>query len=394
MMHSPLKYVSLAALPLLFACPGPSEGEEYPDLGPIETTVDEVARTVWPGVVTESGLRHVRLVNGFWNGETTAYWFAGFASRLAPDVFLFCEEGDSLCPFDDTGAVTWDRLVGDPVFARIPGEEGFSPYWLAWRVDVPKSYKANDLKSVQGIQNAEKDGEITVEAVIFDHGGDIGPAMTLMHCLLVLEGTELEGNGGDSFTEPGKKSLFVEPRKGWHKQYSLNFFDYTASAGVFPPHESSESVPMMPTADIFVFFRDCANGSDSDSCLTTSAENGAVSERGIEEDLTNDDDKADNNNIISGFPRMDSGNPLDKIYSPLWQVFQVMIPPENDDQVVLIDTTGDQNDTMVKSSDDVRSLVDQGLVREPKALDEEFAGNQIHGNDGFLFFNCPSQVPE
>lgn len=382
------------ALLLLAGCPAEEpRGEE--DLGPIEQTIDPIVETVWPGVETTTG-RHVRRVNGFHAGEPTAYWFAGFASRLAADVFWFCREGERDCPFAPDGSVDRTKTVGEPVFARIPGEVDYSPFWLAWVVYVPADYEPNEIKSVKGIEDAEAEGRVRTEPVIFDHGGSVGPREALMHCLLVLEGTELEGNGQEIpiGRGAGTPSMELPVRKGWHKQYSLNFFEFNDGEGVFPPDPASESVPLFPHADIFVYFRDCEGGSTAASCGSTSSEQGAVSERGVEVDLTGDGDKADNNNIISGFPRTPVADPeFDKPYSPLWRVQRVMIPPENDELVRLIDSTSDQDDTIARSTADVRDLIEQGLTHEAEPLTEEFAGNQILGNDGLLFFNCPSQVP-
>ncbi len=392
-----LEWALLLAFGILTGCQGDTTPEHFDvDLGPIDRTIDPIVATVWPGVETETG-RHVRRVNGFHDGEPTTYWFAGFASRLAADVFWFCEEGDTACPFDDSGVIDRSRTIGNPVFARIPGELDYSPFWVSWVVRVPKSYKANDLKSMKGIEDAEKAGFLTVEPSMFDHGGDVGPDIALMHCLLVLEDTELEGNGDliPTYDGQGDPSMYLPPRQGWHKQYQVKYFEFNDSAGVFPPDPASESVPLFPHADIFVYFRDCANGSQSTSCGSTSAEMGAVSERGVELDLTSDGDKADNNNIISAMPRTPVVNPeFDKAYSPLWRVHRVLIPVENDSEMVLMDSTVDQNDTIARSTADVRALYEQGLTLEPEPLTEEFAGNQIYGNDGMLFFNCPSQVVE
>lgn len=388
---------SLLAVALLAAavaaCPAPPEDTAEEDLGPIEGILDEITMTVWPGVEAEEG-RHVRRVNGFFAGEPTAYWFAGFASRVADDVFWFCREGDTACPFDETGAVDWDHVVGHPVFSRMPGEFDYSPFWLAWVVYVPHDYRPDDIKSVYGIEQASKAEHVRVEQVVFDHGGDRGPDLAIMHCLLVLEGTELQHNGGPLITDATKSTRLVPVRTGWFNQLSVNFFEFTETEGVFAPDPASPSVPLMPSADIFVFFRDCENGSTSASCDTITADVGAVSERGVELDLTDDGDREDNNNIISGFPRTDNVDARDKPYSPFWRVNRVLVPVEHDGDVALIDSTKDQEESDAQSTDDIRALVEAGLVNEPEPLTETDAGNPIPGNDGTLFFNCPSQVAE
>ena len=377
---------------LLLGCPAASDPGPEESLGPIEQLVDDVAATVWPGVDAEGG-RHVRLLNGFFNGDPSAYWFAGFASRRAADVFWFCPEDDAACPFTPDGVIDRSRTVGDPVFAVVPGDPAFSPFWLVWVVRVPPDYEADSLKSVAGIEAEADAGRVQVERALFDHGGDIGPDAAIMHCLVVLDGTELQGNGDDLVNRPGEPALDIPIQQGWHRRYQLSFFDFTGNSGVFPPAADSESVPLMPTADIFVFFRDCAGGSQTEVCAETGLSLAAVSERGVELDLTDDGDRADNNNIISGFPRTPAPDPLDRIYSPLWRVQQVVVNPEHDDDFVLFDDARDQNVSDVRTPARMRELVELGWVQPPREISEMDSGNAIPGNDGVTFFNCPSQGP-
>ncbi len=387
-------------IPLLFlvsGCSGSTGASGVEEArGPIEDRLDDLDETVWPGVVTEDGTRLVRLLNGFFQGEPSAYWFAGFASRNTPDVFWFCREGDAACPFDARGVTDPSRAVGHPVFASLPGDADYSPFWLAWVVFVDDDYEPDALKSVQGIADAEARGEVRVEQVFHDFGGATGPQEAIHHCLLVLTGTELEGNGDDLVGQPGVPSHSLAPQTGWFEGYAVEFFDFTDNEGLFPPDPASETRPKMPAADIFVFFRDCEGGSASRVCelAATSAEAGAVSERGVEEDLTGDGDKADNNNIISGFPGVENTDEQDAPYSPLWKVLKVLIPPEHDDEVRLFDTTGDQDDSDIKDLGTLREYLGEGLLEEPIALSETQAGNAIPGNDGEVFFNCPSQRGE
>jgi len=382
---------ALGAAVLLSACP--PEPDPWPEetLGPIEQTIDEVEATVWPGVDATDG-RHVRLLNGFFDGVPSAYWFAGFASRIAADVFWFCPEGDTACPFNEEGAIDRSRTIGNPVFAVNPGDANYSPFWLVWTVRVSADYEPNDLKSVAGIDAAAQAGLVDVERAVFDHGGDVGPDAVLMHCLLVLEGTELQGNGAGTVDDPAVAAREIPVQTGWNRRYKVNFFDFTANAGVFPPASDSESVPLMPTADIFVFFRDCAGGSTYEVCEESGLDLAAVSERGVELDLTGDGDRRDNNNIISGFPRTPATTPLDPIYSPLWRVQQVVINVEHDDDVFLFDSSGDEAVSDVRTPTRMRELIELGWVQPPRSISEMDSGNAIPGNDGVTFFNCPSQA--
>ena len=390
MIRRLLAAAAMAAL--LVGCP--TEPDPWPEtsLGAIEQTVDEVEATVWPGVNAEDG-RHIRLLNGFFDGEPSSYWFAGFASRKAADVFWFCAEGDTACPYGADGMINRDRAIGDPVFAVKPGDAAYSPFWLIWTVTVPADYQPNELKSVAGIEAAARTGRVDVKRALYDHGGDIGPDAAIMHCLLVLEGTELQGNGADIVAKPGVPALEIPVQQGWNRKYRVNFFDFTENSGLFPPAPDSESWPLFPTADIFVFFRDCVGGSQTSLCMEAGVDHAAVSERGVELDLTNDGDRADNNNIISGFPRTPAPHPLERIYSPLWRAMKVLIDPSHDDDVVLFDTTADQNDTEVVYLSRMREMIELGWVAEPHQISEMDSGNAIPGNDGVTFFNCPSQTP-
>jgi hypothetical protein len=384
--------MTLALLSLL-GCPGGPTSWVEADRGPIEATLDEVDETVWPGIVDADGGRYVRLLNGFFDGERTAYWFAGFASRVGADVFWFCREGDTSCPLDADGLVDRQSAVGNPVFEALPGSWNYSPFWLMWVVYVPDSYTANDLKSVSGIDAAAKAGRVSVEPFVFDHP-ETGPDLVMMHCLLALEGTELEGNGDIAFHDAEVPSLVVPAEVGWFEGYQVNYFEFNVNESVFPPSADSPSEPKFPFADIYVFFRDCEGGSTSTACDGTSGLLGAVSERGVELDLTDDGDKADNNNIISGFPGTANTNPLDLAYSPLWRVMRTRIPASHDADVVLIDSTVDQDESMVRGPDEIRELVDQGWLLPPETVSEAEASGAIPGNDNVLFFDCPSQVAD
>lgn len=383
---------SVLVLSLSAACADPDRLVEA-DLGPIEAVLEEVVKTVWPGLVDQDGRRFVRLLNGFFDGEPTSYWFSGFAPRFTAEVFMFCREG-ATCPLDDTGVLDPSLAVGGPVFARVPGERGYSPYWVVRVVRVPADYEPDAIKSVFGIDNAVAEGRVRVETLVADHGGEVGVAEVLIHCLLVLAGTQLEGNGADLVGQPGMPSRTIPIQEGWHKQYRVQFYDFAPSEGIFGPDPESTGAQLMPSANIFVLFRDCAGGSAAMLCGKTSGGFPAVSERGVEDDLTGDGDKADTNNLIAAFPGVSPADPSDRPYSALWAVQVVRVLPERDADVDLIDTSGDQNRTDIKSVTTMREFVTQGLLAPPEPMSEEEAGDRIQGNDGKVFFNCPSQVPK
>ena len=381
----------MAALTLACAAEPLAPGEA--NLGPIEHVVDAKARAVWPGLTRDDGSRYIRHINGFFDGTPTGCWFFGLSSRATADVFVFCRAGDKMCPFDAQGRAQWSHMAGDPVFARMPGETGYSPYWLVWVVTVPADYRAGDLKSVEGINKAKAAGRVQVDQLVFDHGGTVGPGVAVMHCALVLAGTTLERAGGDVVGQPGVAIRPIEDRLGWHKQYRVHFYDFTASEGVGPADASSQSRPMMIVSDLFVIQRDCAGGTASPLC-TAGIGRAPVGERDVDIDFTHDGDKFDTNYVLMANPFKAPADPADagRAYSPLWRVSTVLVRPAHDAEVPLIDTTGNQSQSSIKSVADLRAAIAKGIAGEPEAMTEAATG-AIPGNDGHAYFSCPSQVP-
>lgn len=365
-----------------------------PSLGPIEQVVDAKARFVWPGVDGPDGARYIRSINLFCDGEAIGCWQFGLSSRQTADVFLFCRDGDAGCPFDVHGRAQWQKMVGDPVFARIPGEVGYSPYWLVWTVRVPAGYVANDLKGVDGIHAAVAAGRVRADQLVFAHPDPFGPGPAVMHCALVLAGTRLEGADSPLLGKPGVHKLAIDDRLGWHKQYRVHFYDFTASEGVGPAAPTSQSRPQMIVSDLFVLFRDCAAGSTSPACLAQGPMRGAVDERDAGQDWNKDGSLADTNHVLMALPGRPPADPKDalRVYSPLWQVSAVRVPREADAAVPLIDTLSGTQTTAVRSVADLRSLAVKGLLAEPELLPEAQAGLAIPGNDGLSYFSCPVQV--
>ena len=195
--HEHTQWLGCLLISICCGCTSPPAELGEASLGPIEAVIDQAARGLWPGQDDVDGVRRVPRWSAFYDGELASYWFGGCATRATADVFWFCGPNAIGCPLDDSGVLDPAAAVGDPVFARIPGEHGYSPYWLVWVVDVSADYAANSIKSLLGIEQAVEAGELQVRPLVFDHGGTIGPAGAVMNCLLVLDGTELEGNGQD-----------------------------------------------------------------------------------------------------------------------------------------------------------------------------------------------------
>jgi len=382
------------ALLCLTACTAQALPSAQANLGLLDAVVDEKARVVWPGRAQADGSRIIKQINGFYDGSPIACWLFGFSSRLTADAFVFCRDGDAACPFDAKGHAQWSRMVGDPVFARMPGEAGYSPYWLVWVVRVPAAYRAGDLKSQDGVKNAVAAGRVRLEQHVFDHGGMVGPGPAILHCALVLAGTKLENAGGNVVGTLGVNQRTIADRLGWHKQYRVHFYDFSASEGVGPADPASQSRPLMIVSDLMVLRRDCSGGSKSPLCGSAQGAAGWVSEIDTANDFTHDGDRSDSNHVLMAVPFLASADAQDgqSAYSPLWRVSTVRVLPDHDAEVALIDTTGDQEQSAIKSAADLRAMIAKGLVAEPEPLSETQAGVALPGNDGQAFFSCPVQV--
>lgn len=376
----------------LAGCENPVDPPGDLDLGPIEETLSPGDRVNWPGVDKRGG-REIPFIRGFANGRPSAYWFLGFASKRSADSFWFCRDGDDACPLDEHRRLNWDHLVGNPLFMRIPGQEGFSPFWQMWVVRVPDDYEPNTVKTVETLHQMDLWGSITVSPFIMDFGEVFGtyrgPQEVLMHCALVLRGTTLAENGGPHPDGTGPMRV-MENHFGWHQGYQVEFVDFSVSDGVFPEDVTSDSRPVMPFAKIYINWRWCDRDPRPDICDIPGfalSDRRPVSERGLGQDVTGDGDPNDTNNTLGALPcaLQRVGEPP---YSPLWQPNAVFIPAET----MLVDTSGSQEISDIQSVNDIFDGVEAGLFPQPVPQSEDEAGNPVPGNDGVVFFNCPVPV--
>ena len=376
------------------AC-GDDAGGGDRELGPIEDIVDVADRINWPGI-DRANSREIPLINGFGEGGPAAYWFLGFAARRTADSFWFCREGDTECPLDSNRRVSWDHLVGQPVFARIPGQQGFSPFWQMWVVRVPDDYEPNFVKTTATLGELAMAGTIQVAPLFLDFGELFGTAIgtqeVLLHCALVLTGTTLAENGGlmpDGVTP----MLALETQFGWHAGYRVELIDFSRSDGVFAEATDSENRPLMRKANIYIHWRLCQGDPMPDICDIPTQSQGErpVSERGLGQDITGDNDDNDTNNTLGAVPCKQPLRTLEEAYSPLWAVNKVVVQPGA--AISLIDTTSDQLQSDLQSAVDLFAAFGAGDLSEPEPQTEDSSGNPVPGNDGQIFFNCPNPVP-
>jgi len=383
---------SLGAMLMLLGLPGcpntPSAGPDL-DLGPIEDTLTFADRVNWPGIELGDH-REIPFIRGFSTGRPSGYWFLGFAPRRTADSFWFCREGDTECPLDANHRLNWDHIVGQPLFMRVPGQPGFSPFWVMWTVRVPADFEADSVKTIETLHQLELDGAVSVATEVTEFGGTTGPSETLLHCALVLDGTVPEDIG---MMPDGSGPAFIPlTHRGWHEGYRVNFVDFTPSDGVFPTAVDTESRPLMPFANIYIMWRSCEGSPRPYICdipgYAVSTKR-PVSEGGLGQDITENRTTSDSNNTL-GSLICETRSPTEPAYSPLWKVSEVPIHAGVD--VGLIDTYHDATLSDVQSSEDIFARVDAGEFSVPVPQTEDEAGNPVPGNDGQIFFNCPAPI--
>ena len=382
-----------AWLILLVACASCASCTSAPadpdDLGWIDDSLAPTERNDWPGLDRGDG-RRIPFIRGFGEGDASGYWFLGAATEETIDSFWFCREGEPDCPLDAHHRVNWRTLVGHPLFSYLPGDPAYSHWWWMWTVVVPSDYEPDSIKSIGTLFRVAGEGGVRVERTITEL--DNVPSDTIMHCALVLRGTELEDNGGPMPNGVGRR-LALQRHFGWRQGYRVEFIDFTPQDGVYPPAPGSGPRPRMPTANLYIPFRSCEADPPPRICeLPGDAAplRRPISEPGLGQDITGDGDANDSNNIVGALPCR-RGRPEENAYSPLWAVFAVDVPAET--SLRLIDDSGGTDRTDVASAEQLYLSVDAGLLPEPRRLTSgALLGEPDPGEP--LFFNCPSPVPE
>lgn len=104
----------------------------------------------------------------------------------------------------------------------IPGDPGYSDFWLVNKVTVPQDYVANTLTSVQDVLGS---------------GYTVETTNIVVNCPVVPEGsTASEG--------PGANGLI----RGWYRDQVVSYFDFNEAA------LAATSTGEVPTSDIYVTF--------------------------------------------------------------------------------------------------------------------------------------------
>ena len=141
----------------------------------------------------------------FVEGEWRAGWIIGseresprVAAEAVSQVYVFCRDSEfEMCPMAAPP-------VGQNVFATIPDDEDYSPYWEVVRVRVPEDYEPDAIKSVATIDRSGYETE-TLPMVV--------------NCPLHGHGAALRGNGLE-----GAPSISVA--SGWYDGWRIYYWNF------------------------------------------------------------------------------------------------------------------------------------------------------------------------
>lgn len=188
------------------------------------------------------------------NGVVTQYYNFDVQPTIPEDIYVFFKSGA-------TSPISGQNNV----IPTIPGENGYSDFWLVNKVIVPDNYVANTLTS---------------EAEILASGYTIQKTNTVVNCPVVPFGS----TAARSKTTGTASTLTV----GWYKGKAVAYFNFDEAA------LTTKVSGMVPVSPIYVMFNDNAAGPSS----------------GFKTETNN---PSQTHNVLAT-------NPGDISYSPLWSV--------------------------------------------------------------------------
>lgn len=157
------------------------------------------------------------------NGTPVFYYnFDVQPSNLLPPVYVFFNE-------DGTQVKGQNNILG-----VIPGDAGYSDFWLLTKVIVPSGYIANS---------------ITSESAIISSKYTLTKTTDIINCPVVPFGS--------TATRSKTASTSSELHMGWYKDMAVAYFIFDESA-LHPTGTNS-----VPTSPIYVMFNDDATGPSS-----------------------------------------------------------------------------------------------------------------------------------
>jgi len=110
---------------------------------------------------TQDGV--VRASTGFWNGEAIRFFDFGESSATAiPLIRLVVESADGT---HHVGGKTYAELPHPPIFDKVPGDAGYSPWWTVVLLPVTERYAGELLTSFAAVEEARREGLVATEVV-------------------------------------------------------------------------------------------------------------------------------------------------------------------------------------------------------------------------------------
>jgi len=159
-------------------------------------------------------------LSGFWDGKPVVFWDFGAASPLPIPLYLLVRESSSGF-FEGRGGKKYDPLPEHPpIFDKITGDAGYSPWWAVVLVPVTADYADEVVPSFAAVQEALRLG--LVEEPI--------PLQLAINCPVVERDDQLARGG---VLEPTNRAY-------WRGQTVYYFsFDTITFSGASVPISSS-----------------------------------------------------------------------------------------------------------------------------------------------------------
>lgn len=188
-------------------------------------------------------------------GQLVEYYNFDVQPRKAAPIYVLFREGED------------EPVEGQlNVVDAIPGDAGYSDYWLMTKVTVPKSYEANSITSLREIEDAKLEQT---------------PLGLIVNCPIVPEGS----TATKRLSSDESRELTV----GWYRDQRIYYFSFFETGG---PIEADDD-GLLRNSPIYVTFNDLDEGPAS----------GFVTEMGGDQ----------THNVVSTLPDSPA-------YSPLWKV--------------------------------------------------------------------------
>ncbi len=229
----------------------------------------------------------IPLLSGFANGQPIRYWNFGATPTIAAPIFVVVDSDGQ-------------QIAHNTVVETIPGDQGYSPYWAVFTVEITDLYDGEIMPSIAAIREAETMGLVKTP-VRQDFA---------VNCPAVANGVSLDVGTGTP-----------EPPHAWFywQGQRVQYYNF----GLMPLDQGV----VVPETPMYVLRRE---GEEPLSEPT----------RGI--DITGDGDTNDTNNLFTT-------TPADEAFTPLCRTVNVAVP----NSYASIDTSGDQNVADYQTATDV-----------------------------------------